>query len=138
MRPHSTDQGRTIRPLIWLAVLGLRHLRIQLAPLAARAQCWLKYNFPSARTPGSYSMRPLSRLLWWTWTFGMMSCIFHLDWLSAVINNGAKVRQKRDKTVLTILHHSVQSSQILSSFSALSAVERLGNKKSEGKKRSVL
>lgn len=48
-----TKQSGTILSLIWLAVLGLVH---PWAPLASKAQCWLKFNLSLTRTPRSLSV----------------------------------------------------------------------------------
>ena len=45
-----------------VAVLGMMHPRIQLALLAVKAHCCLRFNLPSTRTPTSLSTEPLSSL----------------------------------------------------------------------------
>lgn len=52
----APEQSGTTPSLIWLAVLGLAHLRVQLALLLARACCWLALNSLSAGTPRLLSM----------------------------------------------------------------------------------
>lgn len=99
----SAEQSRTIPSLIWRAVLCLMHPRMQLAFLAARAQCVLNVysscHWSESSGPALWSWSPASHLLfctyiqdcpipdgesvtcscWTSYSWWLPSLLFHLD-----------------------------------------------------------
>jgi len=97
------EQSRAIPSLIWRAVLCLMHPRMQLALLAARAQCVLNVysscHWSESSGPALWSRSPASHLLfctyiqdcpipdgesvtcscWTSYSWWLPSLLFHLD-----------------------------------------------------------